>query len=88
MCGLLRALKHLNTMVQLTRLNHETFLLNCDLIEQIEITPDTVITLTNSHRLLVLETAEEVVRRVQEFRRSVYGGASFPQLKQTGGSTQ
>jgi len=33
-------------MIQLTRLNHLPLVLNSDLIEYIEITPDTVITLT------------------------------------------
>lgn len=60
-------------MVQLTRLNRETFLLNSDLIEQVDVTPDTVITLTNNHKFLVRESAEEVVRRVLDFRRSVSG---------------
>lgn len=65
-------------MVQLTRLNRETFLLNSDLIEQVDVTPDTVITLTNNHKFLVRESAEEVVRRVLDFRRSV-SGAVLPQ---------
>jgi flagellar protein FlbD len=52
-------------------LNRETFLLNSDLIEQVDVTPDTVITLTNNHKFLVRESAEEVVRRVMDFRRSV-----------------
>jgi flagellar protein FlbD len=71
-------------MVKLTRLNHETFILNSDLIEQVEITPDTVITLTNSHKLLVLESADEVARRVLDFRRSLYCGGASPELTNTG----
>jgi flagellar protein FlbD len=72
-------------MIQLTRLNQEIFLLNSDLIEQVDITPDTVITLTNSHKLLVLETADEVVRRVMEFRQFVHHGAPLQEVGQTGG---
>jgi flagellar protein FlbD len=68
-------------MVQLTRLNQETFLLNPDLIEQVEITPTTVITLSNSHKLLVRESAEEVLKRIVEYRRSVKSDLSLPQLK-------
>jgi len=71
-------------MVKLTRLNHETFLLNSDLIEQVDATPDTVITLTNSHKLLVRESAEEVVRRVLDFRRSVLSAAALPGVAQSG----
>jgi flagellar protein FlbD len=67
-------------MVQLTRLNQETFLLNPDLIEQVEITPTTVITLSNSHKLLVRESAEEVLRRIIEFRRTVQSDKALPEL--------
>ena len=61
-------------MIQLTRLNHIQLVLNSDLIEHIEITPDTVITLTTGQKIMVLESAEEVVGRVIAFRRSIYLG--------------
>ena len=67
-------------MVQLTRLNQETFLLNPDLIEQVEITPTTVITLSNSHNLLVRESAEEVLKRIVEYRRSVKSDLALSQV--------
>jgi len=59
-------------MIQLTRLNHVTLVLNSDLIEHIEVTPDTVITLTTGQIIRVLESADEVVARVVSFRRSIY----------------
>ena len=58
-------------MIQLTRLNHIPMLLNSDLIEHIEMTPDTVITLTNGQKIMVLERAEEIVERIMAFRRLV-----------------
>ena len=58
-------------MIQLTRLNHIPLILNSDLIEHIEVTPDTVITLTTGQRFLVLESADEVVGKVVSFRRSI-----------------
>ena len=61
-------------MIQLTRLNHIPMVLNSDLIEHIEITPDTVITLTTGQKIVVLESAQDVVERVVEFRRSIYQG--------------
>lgn len=61
-------------MVKLTRLNHVPVYLNSDLIEHIETTPDTVIALTNGQKYIVLESAEEVIERVVEFRRRVAGG--------------
>ncbi len=59
-------------MIRLTRLNHVPIVLNADLIEHIEVTPDTVIVLTTGQRFMVLETADEVVERVVAFRRSIF----------------
>ena len=58
-------------MIRLTRLNHAPMVLNSDLIEHIDVTPDTVITMTNGQILRVLESADEVVERCVEFRRRV-----------------
>jgi flagellar protein FlbD len=58
-------------MIRLTRLNHAPIVLNSDLIEHIDVTPDTVITLTNGQILRVLESADEVVERCVEYRRRV-----------------
>jgi flagellar protein FlbD len=61
-------------MIRLTRLNHAPMVLNSDLIVHIEVTPDTVISLTTGETIMVLETSEEVVERILEFRRSVSRG--------------
>ncbi len=58
-------------MIQLTRLNQVEFLLNSDLIEHIEATPDTVITLTTGKKYVVLEPSTEVLHRIIEFRRAI-----------------
>ena len=58
-------------MIYVTRLNHTPVVLNCDLIEHIETTPDTVISLTTGQKMMVLETADEVVDRVVRYRRSI-----------------
>lgn len=58
-------------MIKLTRLNHEPLVLNSDLIEYLEITPDTVITLTTGQKLMVQESSDEVIARVIEFRRAI-----------------
>ena len=58
-------------MIRLTRLNHAAFVLNSDLIEHIDITPDTVITLTTGQIVRVREAAEEVIERIVEFRRKI-----------------
>ncbi len=61
-------------MIHLTRLNHTPVVLNSDLIEHVETTPDTVISLTTGQKLMVLETAEEIIERVVRFRRSILQG--------------
>jgi flagellar protein FlbD len=59
-------------MIRLTRLNHVPMVLNADLIEHIDETPDTVITLTTGQILRVRESAEEVVQRIVDFRRRIF----------------
>jgi flagellar protein FlbD len=61
-------------MIQLTRLNHVPFLVNSDLIEHVETTPDTVVTLTNGQKFVVQESAETIVERILEFRRCIFRG--------------
>jgi len=63
-------------MIQLTRLNHVPLVLNSDLIEHMEVTPDTVVTLTTGQKFVVLESAEEVLDRIIRFRRSIIAGAA------------
>ncbi len=58
-------------MIQLTRINHVPLVVNSDLIEHIESTPDTVISLTHGQKLVVLETVDQVVERVIAFRRLI-----------------
>jgi len=65
-------------MIRLTRLNRVPLVLNADLIEHIEVTPDTVITLTTGQILRVRESADEVVRRIVEFRRRIFGPEGDP----------
>lgn len=60
-------------MIRLTKINETAFYLNSDLIEHIEMTPDTVITMVNGGKVLAKESAEEVVQRVVEFRRRIHG---------------
>ncbi len=58
-------------MIKLTRLNRNPLIVNSDLIEHIEATPDTVVTLTSGQKFMVLETAQEVVDRVVAFRKQI-----------------
>lgn len=62
-------------MINLTRLNNTALTLNSDLIKYVEQNPDTVITLLNGEKLLVRETAEQVLDRIIDFRRRLLAGA-------------
>jgi uncharacterized protein YlzI (FlbEa/FlbD family) len=61
-------------MIQLTRLNHHPLVVNSDLIKFVEQAPDTVITLMNGDKIVVCESAQDVLERVVQFRRSVLQG--------------
>lgn len=61
-------------MIQLTRLNNHPLAVNSDLIKFVEQAPDTVITLVTGEKLVVRESAEEVLGRIVDFRRSVLKG--------------
>jgi flagellar protein FlbD len=64
-------------MIALTRRNGTCFALNPDLIERVEATPDTVITLVAGTRYIVTETVEQVVQEVREFRAAVLSAADM-----------
>jgi flagellar protein FlbD len=58
-------------MIAVTRLNGSPILLNSDLIETIETTPDTVIRLINGQKIVVVEHVDEILERIRQFRRSI-----------------
>jgi flagellar protein FlbD len=58
-------------MIRLTRLNHESFYLNPDLIQAMETTPDTVLTLSTGVRIVVQDAPETVIGEIIEFKRRI-----------------
>lgn len=56
-------------MIMLTGLNNKEFYLNCDLIEKLEVTPDTVITTTTNKKFIVLESPNVIIDRIVEFKK-------------------
>jgi flagellar protein FlbD len=59
-------------MITVTRLNGTSMVLNAELIEHLESTPDTLIALTTGNKFNVLESVDEVVRRIMEYRRACH----------------
>ncbi len=58
-------------MIKVTRLNGKEFVVNADLIQYLEETPDTIITLVNHEKVVVKEKVDELIRRVIEYNRGV-----------------
>ena len=71
-------------MIRLTRLNHVPMLLNSDLIEHVEVTPDTVVSLTTGQKFMVLESADEIIERVIQYRRLIHPQCRYPQCVDSG----
>jgi len=64
-------IKDVRVIIELTRLNDSKLVINAELIETIESTPDTVVTLTTNHRLVVKEDVEEVVEKAINYKRKI-----------------
>ena len=63
-------------MIRVTRLNDREVMVNADLVEFLESTPETIISMTTGRKIVVKESVEEVMRRVMEYR-----GRALPVLK-------
>ncbi len=61
-----------NSMIELTRLNGTKFVLNAELIESVESTPDTVITLTTDKKLVVLEKKDEIINKFIQYKKRIF----------------
>lgn len=61
-------------MIKLTGLNKKEFILNAEVIEKIEEVPDTLITLINGKRYLVLESTEVIIEKVLKYKKKIFTG--------------
>ena len=69
-------------MICVTRFNGTRIYLNAEMIQSVEGTPDTVITLTNNTKVIVSDVAEDVVDKVITYQRLVHN----PQLSMKAGT--
>ncbi len=69
-------------MVLVHKLKGEPLFLNADLIESIESTPDTVVTLADGRRIMLSDSPEDVVDRIRTYRASILVAAE--QLRTSG----
>ena len=56
-------------MIKVTRLNDTELVINAELIEFVESTPDTIISLTTGKKIMVKESTDEIIERVAQFKR-------------------
>jgi flagellar protein FlbD len=75
-------------MIQLTRLNKHPLTVNSDLIKFVENAPDTVLTLVTGEKIVVLETTQQVLEKIVEFRRTIFSGSSLHSLNAAAGSSE
>ena len=59
-------------MIKITRFNNSELWINAEMIEFVEATPDTVITLVNKEKFIAKESAEAIVEAVMEYRRQIF----------------
>ncbi len=62
-------------MVELTKLNGERYILNSELIEMIEMLPDTLVTMTNGKTHYVQEPADVVIARIGAYKAGILAQA-------------
>ena len=60
-------------MIKITDVSGKEKYLNCDLIEKIEIIPDTLLVLFNGKSFIVKESPDEIIDRIAEFKKRCAG---------------
>lgn len=71
------------SMISVTRLNGSPMWLNALMVEIVEETPDTYITLVTGKRLIVLEKADEVISKIKDYNREIGVQAATIKVQQT-----
>ncbi len=59
-------------MIRVTRLDGSELTINCELLETVEATPDTVVSLVNNHKLVVRESVDDIVGRVLDYKTKTH----------------
>jgi len=61
-------------MIRLTGFNKKEFILNAEVIEKIEKMPETLITLINGKKYIVVESTEEVIDKILKYKKRIFAG--------------
>ena len=57
-------------MIKLTRLNDSKLVINAEMIEFVEAIPDTIVSLISGKKIMVIESVDQVIEQVVEFKKS------------------
>ena len=68
-------------MINVTRLNGSMLVVNADIIQTIEETPDTVITLTTGSKYIVKESSDEIIDKVVDYKHRVFSGTIYKETE-------
>jgi flagellar protein FlbD len=60
-------------VIKVTRLNNSEIVINSELIEFVESSPDTIISLTDGKKIMVKESPDQIIRKVADFKRLSFG---------------
>ncbi|MBF8983090.1 flagellar FlbD family protein [Lutibacter sp. B2] len=64
-------------MICLKRLNGKEYIVNSDLIEFIESKPDTTITLTTGKKIIVLNSTEDIIEQIVQYKRKIFSNMTM-----------
>lgn len=64
-------------MVKLKKINGEEIVVNARLIETVQATPDTVITLTTNKKILVMDEVDDIVEKVIDYHQKIFSNVSI-----------
>ena len=67
-------------MIKVKKINGRDLIINAELIEFIEKTPDTIISMTTGKKIIVLDTPEEIIKKVIKYRREIFPFKRFKKL--------
>jgi len=67
-------------MIKVKKINGRDLIINAELIEFVENTPDTIITMTTGKKIIVRETSEELIKKVIEYRKEIFPFKRFKKL--------
>jgi flagellar protein FlbD len=59
-------------LIKLTGLNNKEVILNAEHIEKLEAVPESLVTLTNGNKYIVLESTDEIINRVIEYKNKIF----------------